>query len=113
MSSWYVWSALGLYPEIPGSADLVVGSPLFEQAVVHRSGGDVVIDAPGASADTPYVHALQVDGKPYARPWLPAAFATRGGQLRFSLQATPDKTWGSNLRDAPPSFSPAAGHAGS
>ncbi|MDO1527412.1 GH92 family glycosyl hydrolase [Fulvimonas sp. R45] len=113
MSSWYVWSALGLYPEIPGRAELVVGSPLFDHAVVHRSGGDVVIDAPGASAGTPYVHALRVDGQPYARPWLPATFATRGGTLRFSLQATPDTAWGSDLRDAPPSFPPGAGHAGS
>ncbi len=113
MSSWYVWSALGLYPEIPGRADLVVGSPLFERAVVHRRDGDVVIDAPGASAATPYVHALQIDGKPYTSPWLPAAFATHGGRLRFSLQAVPDKAWGSDLRTAPPSFPPAAGHAGS
>ena len=112
MSSWYVWSALGLYPEIPGSADLVLGSPLFEHAVVHRSGGDVVIDAPGAGADTPYVHALQVDGQPYTRPWLPTTFATHGGRLRFSLQAAPDKTWGSDLRATPPSFPPDAGHAG-
>ena len=27
--TWYVWSALGLYPEIPGTADLAIGSPLF------------------------------------------------------------------------------------
>lgn len=112
MSSWYVWSALGLYPEIPGRAELVVGSPLFDHAVVHRGGGDVVIDAPGASAGTPYVHALQVDDQPSVRPWLPAAFVTHGGTLRFSLQATPDKVWGSDLRDAPPSFPPGAGHAG-
>jgi putative alpha-1,2-mannosidase len=58
------------------------------------------------------VHALQVDGQPSARPWLPAAFVTHGGTLRFSLQATPDKVWGSDLRDAPPSFPPGAGHAG-
>ena len=29
MSSWYVWSALGAYPETPGSADVALGSPLF------------------------------------------------------------------------------------
>ncbi|MBD8898201.1 GH92 family glycosyl hydrolase [Rhodanobacter sp. DHG33] len=113
MSSWYVWSALGLYPEIPGSADLVVGSPLFDHAVVRGSGGDVVIDAPGASATMPYVHALEVDGKPYARPWLPATFVAHGGQLHFSLQEMPDQAWGSDLHAAPPSFPPGAGHSGS
>jgi len=29
MSSWYVWSAIGMYPEIPGRAELVLGSPLW------------------------------------------------------------------------------------
>jgi len=106
MSSWYVWSALGLYPEIPGSADLVIGSPLFARAEVRRPDGDVVIDAPGASAGTPYVHALRLDGKPLDRPWLPASFAVHGGHLHFTLQATPDKTWGSDLKDAPPSYPP-------
>ena len=29
MSSWYVWAALGMYPEIPGRAELVLASPFF------------------------------------------------------------------------------------
>ncbi len=106
MSSWYVWSALGLYPEIPGRAELVLGSPLFTRAVVHGSGGDVTIDAPKASTDTPYVHALEVDGKAWNKPWLPASFVAHGGRLGFTLQATPDRTWGSSMADAPPSFPP-------
>ena len=39
MSSWYVWSALGLYPEVPGTADLAIGSPLFTQALVAVGNG--------------------------------------------------------------------------
>jgi putative alpha-1,2-mannosidase len=101
-----VWSALGLYPEIPGRAELVLGSPLFTHAVVHGSGGDVTIDAPKASADTPYVHALEVDGKAWNKPWLPASFVAHGGRLGFTLQATPDRAWGSSMADAPPSFPP-------
>ena len=34
MSAWYVWSALGMYPETPGTADLALGSPMFTQEVV-------------------------------------------------------------------------------
>jgi putative alpha-1,2-mannosidase len=34
MSAWYVWSALGLYPETPGTANLALGSPMFTEAVV-------------------------------------------------------------------------------
>lgn len=104
MSSWYVWAALGMYPETPGRAELVLGSPLFPHMVVHRPGGDVVIDAPGATSETPYVHALTVDGQPWTKPWLPASFAEHGGTLRFTLAAQPGTHWGTLPADAPPSF---------
>jgi predicted alpha-1,2-mannosidase len=106
MSSWYVWAALGMYPEIPGRAELLLGSPLFPHVVVHRSGGDVTIDAADASADTPYVQALQVDGKAYDRPWLTPEFAQHGGRLQFTLGTKPDTHWGANPSDVPPSFPP-------
>jgi putative alpha-1,2-mannosidase len=38
MSSWYVWAALGMYPEIPGRAEMVLNSPLFAKAVVTTQG---------------------------------------------------------------------------
>lgn len=104
MSSWYVWSALGLYPEIPGRAELVLGSPLFPHAVVHRKDGDITIDAPGASTANRYVHALSLNGKPHAQAWLPADFATHGGKLVFALQSSADTAWGSGSKNAPPSF---------
>jgi putative alpha-1,2-mannosidase len=107
MSSWYVWSALGLYPEIPGRAELLVSSPLFPHAVVRREHGDVVIDAPGASTENRFIHALSVDGHAYAKPWLPASFAEHGRKLHFELQRSVDRTWGSKSANAPPSFSTA------
>jgi putative alpha-1,2-mannosidase len=33
MSAWYVWSALGMFPETPGTPTLALGSPMFTQAV--------------------------------------------------------------------------------
>ena len=43
MSSWYVWAALGMYPEIPGRAELVLASPLFPEAEIHRPLGAIRI----------------------------------------------------------------------
>lgn len=110
MSSWYVWAALGMYPAIPGRAELVLGSPLFPHAVVHRPGGDIVIDAPAAATGTPYVQALTVDGHAWHKPWLPTSFAEHGGKLHFTLSAHPDKHWGTAPSDAPPSFAPPTEH---
>ncbi len=107
MSSWYVWSAMGMYPGIPGRAELLLASPLFPRIVVHRAGGpSLVIAAPRAAAGAPYVRRLLVDGHPSTRPWLPESFVARGGTLDYRLAASPDPAWGSARGDAPPSFPP-------
>jgi predicted alpha-1,2-mannosidase len=106
MSSWYVWSAMGLYPEIPGRAELVLGSPLFTSIHIHRAAGDITIHAPAAQTNSPYVQALKVNGHSTSKTWLPARFVAHGGTLDFQLSSTPDKQWGTSPDDAPPSFQP-------
>lgn len=104
MSSWYVWSALGLYPVYPGRAELVIGSPLFPQAVIERPGARIEIRARDAAADAPYVQSLKVDGRDSDRAWLPADFISNGGTLDFTLGRTPNQQWGGAM--PPPSFGP-------
>jgi predicted alpha-1,2-mannosidase len=108
MSSWYVWAALGMYPLYPGRADLVLGSPLFEDVTITRPLGTMIVHATGAGRDAPYITALSANGNTTSRPWLPASFAVRGGKLEFTLAQTPNKAWGANPADAPPSFGPPA-----
>jgi predicted alpha-1,2-mannosidase len=106
MSAWYVWSALGMYPGIPGRAELLLGSPLFTRAVVHRANGrTITITAEGAATDAPYVESLRVDGQPSTKPWLPESFVARDGTLAFQLSSTPNTRWGAAPGDAPPSLS--------
>jgi predicted alpha-1,2-mannosidase len=105
MSSWYVWSALGLYPVYPGRAELVIGSPLFPRAVIGRPGARIDIRARKAAADAPYVQALKRDGLKTGRAWLPADFIRTGGTLDFTLGREPNTRWGTG--ELPPSFGPA------
>ena len=46
MSAWYVWSALGMYPVTPGSDQLILGTPLFDRAIVtprkEQAAGEVL-----------------------------------------------------------------------
>ena len=104
MSSWYVFAAMGLYPEIPGRAELVLGSPLFPAITVHRPAGDVRIMATAAATGSPYVHQLLVNGRPSTKTFLPEAFTLHGGTLNFTLSSTPDKAWGTHRGDEAPSF---------
>jgi predicted alpha-1,2-mannosidase len=102
MSSWYVWTALGLYPDVPSRAELQVAAPLFSRAVIHRGSRTIRINAPGA--DAPYVQSLKVNGKASTKPWLPESFVQHGGTLDFKLGATANPAWGSAAKDAPPSW---------
>lgn len=104
MSSWAVFAFLGMYPEIPGRAELVLASPYFPHAVIHRQAGDIVIDAPLATPAAMYVHGLKVNGKRFTKTWLPERFALYGGRLEFSLGAAPDSKWGTGKGSEPPSF---------
>ncbi|MEV5873181.1 GH92 family glycosyl hydrolase [Streptomyces sp. NPDC052101] len=103
MSSWYVFAALGMYPQVPSRAELVLASPLFERVEISRpQGNDISIHARGAAPGAPYVRSLRVDGRTSDRPWLPASFVRDGGRLDYTLSATPDRAWGAD--SPPPSF---------
>ncbi|MBY8843655.1 GH92 family glycosyl hydrolase [Streptomyces sp. SP2-10] len=103
MSAWYVFSALGMYPQVPSRAELVLASPLFERIEIDRPhGNDISVRATGAAADAPYVRSLKVNGRGSDRPWLPASFVRDGGRLDYTLATTPDRDWGAD--SPPPSF---------
>lgn len=112
MSSWFVWSSLGMYPETPGAPVLALGAPIFPEVRFDLPGHQASMTAPGASA-TAYVHGLAVDGAPWAPAWLPASAITGTGdgaqgsattRLEFTMTPTADQSWGAAAADAPPSY---------
>ncbi len=85
-SAWYVFAALGLYPAVPGVDTLAVGSPLFEDAVVHLANGQALhIVGHGAADDASFVQALLLDGAPYQSSWIAWDQLKDGATLEFSL----------------------------
>jgi len=99
LSSWYVWSALGLYPQTPGVPMLVVGTPQFPRAVIHGAYGTLTVNAQGAGDE--YVKGLTVNGQATQHTWIDLGQAH---ELDFTLSSAPDKSWGTAAADAPPSF---------
>ncbi len=105
MSAWDVWASLGMFPETPGTANLVLASPLFPSITVTRpTGQKITINAPGTTDSNYYVQSLKVNGKASTQPWLPASFVANGGTLDYTIGGTPNTTWGSSPNDAPPSY---------
>jgi predicted alpha-1,2-mannosidase len=101
MSSWYVFAAMGLYPEIPGVAGFLLGSPLFPSLTVHLGNGHQLhiigqgID--GSPSNMPYIQHLSLNGQNYARAWLPFTALERGATLQFVLYNSPNLTWGQHV----------------
>ena len=104
-SSWIVFAAVGLYPIIPGVGGFSINSPLFPEIDVRLKGGKILrIRGRGASASTPYVRELRLNGKRYERTWLPYESIAGGATLQFTLGSEPNKSWASGRTAAPPSF---------
>jgi hypothetical protein len=104
MSSWYVWSNLGMYPETPGTDTLVFGSPVFPYAAIHLANGkQITINAPNAAPDAPYVQSLKLNGAAWPKTYLDGNQYQHGASLDFNLASKPNESWGSGPSAAPPS----------
>jgi predicted alpha-1,2-mannosidase len=111
LSSWYVWGALGLYPEVPGSGVLAIGSPLFRRATVRLAGGRKLRIAAATGRRTslrrsPYIQGMRLNGNPYGRPWTSYCALARGATLTYRLAGRPNRAWGDSTAALPPSFGP-------
>ena len=105
MASWYVWSALGMYPETPGAGYLALGSPLFPDVTVSmRSGKSLRVSAPGAGPARPYVRSLRLDGHDWPRSYLEPLVVEQGASLKFTMGDAPNHGWATGPDAAPPSW---------
>src|SRR5208282_1819580 len=90
LSSWYVFSALGLYPEIPGVGGFVIGSPLFPEATIHLGNGSTIeIQGQPASPANPFVQNLKLNGRNYESSWISWSALSNGAALNFKLGDKP------------------------
>jgi predicted alpha-1,2-mannosidase len=106
LSSWYIFGALGFYPEVPGTGTLALASPLFPHAALRIAGHRLRIDAKGASPRAPFVRGLRLNGHRFGQAWTTYCTLARGGRLLYSLGKRPKRRWGARPRVRPPSYGP-------
>ncbi|MDQ6647205.1 MAG: GH92 family glycosyl hydrolase [Pseudomonadota bacterium] len=105
-SSWYVLSAMGFYPVDPASPDYIIGSPIFDRVRLRLGNGKIFeIDAHNNSAQNKYIQSATLNGKPWNKPWFSQADIAQGATLVLTMGLEPNKAWGSDPADAPPSMS--------
>ena len=105
-SAWFVFSSLGFYPVTPGTDQYVIGSPLFNRAIITlENGNKFTITAENNSAKNYYIQSTRLNGKKYPHNYIQFDDIQRGGEFIFKLGDLPDKDWGSQPENAPYSLS--------
>ena len=106
MSAWYVFAAMGVFPQTPGRAELLVAAPVFPRIEIRRSNGiRLYINAnpnSGAAGETdPFVQKLELGGVARTQSWLPESFVRKGGVATFTVGARPRIGWATEPGDLP------------
>lgn len=96
LSSWLVWSSLGLFP-IAGQPVYLIGTPKFQTVEIPTGVTKKVfkIEAVNVSESNIYIQSATLNGKPFIQPWLSHQQLQSGGILKFTMGATP-KAWAKN-----------------
>jgi len=93
MSSWLVFTSLGFYPVAPGSNQYVLGRPFVNRAALTLPNGKrFTVLAEGLSDANRYVGKVMLNGKTLDRSYITHDELTAGGELRFTMQARPNKS---------------------
>ena len=108
MSAWLVFTSLGFYPVTPGSNQYVIGRPFVHRAEIRLPNGKTfTVMTDNLSDKMPYVGKVELNGKPLSRTWISDAEVRAGGTLHFTMQAAPNKAWGTLPAARPYSMSDA------
>jgi predicted alpha-1,2-mannosidase len=94
-SGLYVFSAMGLYPDCPGTNKYQLTSPIFDEIIFHLDrnfykGKKFTIRAPNNSTENMFIRSLQLNGKTYNNYYISHEDIVNGGEMVFELSNKPD-----------------------
>ncbi len=91
MSSWYIFSALGLYPVNPAQGVYLLSSPLFESTEIRLADRKIFkIKAKNLSDKNKYIKKITLNGEPYRKLFIEHKTIMNGGLLEFEMSDTPN-----------------------
>src|SRR5690554_2383 len=95
LSSWYVLSAMGIYPVTPGSPLYMIGSPLFEKLTLETEKNKIfTVITNNNSPENVYIQRARLNGQPFNRTWISHEEIVSGGILEFEMGPEPNEKWG-------------------
>lgn len=104
MSSWLVLSSMGFYPVTPGSEAYMIGTPMFDNAVLHlENGKEFVIETENLTEENFYIQSATLNGQPFDRCYINHSEIMNGGSIHFNMGPKPNTSWGLMQMEAFPS----------
>ena len=89
MSAWYVFAAMGIFPQDPGRAEMLLGSPVFTRVSIDRGNG-VRLTINANTTDT-YVQSVRFNGLARGQSWLPESFVQQAERSRSPSARPPTR----------------------
>jgi putative alpha-1,2-mannosidase len=92
-SAWYVWTAMGLYPALPGQPEYALGSPVFDRVILQldpafHTGREFVIAAANNAPNHPFIERAKLNGTLLRRPVVDHQSIVSGGKLELQMSAS-------------------------
>ncbi len=102
MSAFVVFSMVGFFPVTPGTTTYAIGSPFFEETILHLPDGkSFTVKARDLSNENKFIQSARLNGKEWTKPWFTHEQLMEGGSLELIMGPKPNKAWGAAPEDAP------------
>lgn len=106
MSAWYVFSAMGFYPVAPGDLSYAIGAPQLPEISLNLANGKkFTVIANKLSKKNKFIKSARLNGKLLNRSYITHDDIINGGSLTFVMSSKPNKSWGVDTKNRPPSVS--------
>lgn len=89
MSSWYLWSTIGLYPVFPGDTKLVLTAPQFDKVTIKIGGKNLQIVTKNRSKENIYIQKTSFNDAVLKSCFVDFKDLVKGGILEIELGNKP------------------------
>ncbi len=92
LSSWFVWTALGIFPAVPGTDEYELTAPLFNKIRIQSPSLHTTINAPGAEKKY-YIDKVNINAIAYDKTTIKHRELNHA-DIVMTLSEKPNRDWG-------------------
>jgi predicted alpha-1,2-mannosidase len=98
MSAWYIFSSLGLYPVFPASCEYILGSPLFDKAILRLpEEKSFTVEIKNNSPENIYIQQIELNGEVQSKGTISHQDIIKGGVLKLVMGKQANRNLGLSI----------------